>query len=54
LAPFNGRPIGSTVEALLTKFINWRLSVLPIVVFFIATAVSIITPKGTKSIILSA
>ncbi len=24
LVPFSGRPIGSTIEALLTKVINWR------------------------------
>jgi hypothetical protein len=42
LTPFGGRPIGSAVEALLTKVINWQLSVLPIVVFVVAVAVSII------------
>jgi hypothetical protein len=29
LAPFGGRPIGGTVEALLTKVINRQLSVSP-------------------------
>jgi hypothetical protein len=33
LAPFGGRHIGGAVEALLTKVINWQLSVLLIVVF---------------------
>jgi hypothetical protein len=32
-ASFGGRPIGATVEALLTKVVNRQLSVLPIVVF---------------------
>jgi hypothetical protein len=36
LDPFGGRPINGTVEALLTKVINWQSSVLPIVVFFVA------------------
>jgi hypothetical protein len=36
LATFGGRPIGSTIEALSTKVFNWRSSVLPIVVFFVA------------------
>jgi hypothetical protein len=31
--PIGGIPIGGAVEALLTKFVNWRLSVLLIVVF---------------------
>jgi hypothetical protein len=35
-APFGGRPIGGTIEALLTKVFNQRLSVSPIVVFFVA------------------
>jgi hypothetical protein len=43
LAPFGSRPIGSAVEALLTKIVNWQLSVLPIVDFFVAAAVSVIT-----------
>jgi hypothetical protein len=34
LAPFGGRLIGSTVEALLTKVVNQQSSVLLIVVFF--------------------
>jgi hypothetical protein len=33
LAPSGGRPIGGTVEVLLTKGINAQLSVLPVVVF---------------------
>jgi hypothetical protein len=41
-AIFGGRPIGATVEALLTKVVNWQLSVLPNVVFFVAAAFSII------------
>jgi hypothetical protein len=43
LAPFGGRPIGGVVEALLTKVFNLQLSVLLIVVFFVAAAVSAIT-----------
>jgi hypothetical protein len=35
LALFGGRPINGTVEVLLTKVINQRSSVLPIVVFFV-------------------
>jgi hypothetical protein len=35
-APFGGRPIGSAVEVLLTKVINWRSSVSLIVVFTVA------------------
>ncbi len=54
LAPFGGRPIGSTVEALLTKVVNRQSSVSPVVVFFVAAAVSIITrPNGAESIIIS-
>jgi hypothetical protein len=34
-APFGCRPIGGTVEALLTKFVNQQLSVLPIVIFLL-------------------
>jgi hypothetical protein len=40
LAPFGGRPISSTVEALLTKVVNWQYSRLQIVVIYVATAVS--------------
>jgi hypothetical protein len=58
LAPFGGRLIGGAVEALWIKVVNRRLSVLPIVVFFVAprrTAVSVIThPNSAESIILSA
>jgi hypothetical protein len=51
LAPFGGRLIGGAIEALLTKIVNQQLSVLPIVVFFVA-AVSIITqPNDAESII---
>jgi hypothetical protein len=32
------QPIGGTVEALLTKVINWGWSVLLIVAFFVASA----------------
>jgi hypothetical protein len=32
LAPFGGRPIGVAIEALLTMVVNWRLSVLLIIV----------------------
>jgi hypothetical protein len=36
LAPFGGRPIGGVIlEALLTKFVNWQSSVMPIVVFLL-------------------
>jgi hypothetical protein len=54
LAPFGGGPISGAVEALLTKFVNQQLSVLPIVVFFVAAAVNIIIPNGAESSILSA
>ncbi len=54
-APFGSRPIGSAIEALLTKVVNWQSSVLPIVVFFVSATVSVITqPNGTESMILSA
>jgi hypothetical protein len=53
VAPYGSRPIDGTIEALLTKFVNQRSSVLPIVVFFVATAVSIITPNSAESIIFS-
>jgi hypothetical protein len=36
LAIFGGRPISGAVEALLTKDVNWRSLVSPIVVFFVA------------------
>jgi hypothetical protein len=52
-APFGGRPIGGAVEALLTKVVNRRASVMLIVYFFVAAAVSVITrPNGAESIIL--
>jgi hypothetical protein len=35
VAIFGGRPIGGAFEALLTKVVNWQLSVSPIV-FFVA------------------
>jgi hypothetical protein len=38
LAIFGGRLIRGTVEALLTKVVNWRLPVSPIVVVFVAPA----------------
>jgi hypothetical protein len=34
-APFGGRPIGGAVEVLLTKVINWQMSVSSIVVVFL-------------------
>ncbi len=40
LPPFGGRPIGSAVEVLLTKVVNWQYWYSPIVVFFVAAAVS--------------
>jgi hypothetical protein len=43
LAPFGGRPINAAVEALFTKVFNWLLSLLPIVVFFVAAADIVIT-----------
>jgi hypothetical protein len=53
LAPFSGRPIVGAVEALLTKVINRQSSVSPIVVFYVAAAVSVITqPNSAESIIL--
>jgi hypothetical protein len=42
-APFGGRPIGGAVKALLTKVVNWQLSVLLIVAFFVAAADIVIT-----------
>ncbi len=36
LAPSGGRPLGGTNEVLLTKFINRRSSISPIVIFFVA------------------
>jgi hypothetical protein len=58
LAPFGGRPMGSAIEALLIKVINWQSSVLPIVVFFVAprcAAVRVITQSNSaESMILSA
>jgi hypothetical protein len=39
LAPFGGRLIGSADEALLTKVVNWQLSVLLIVVFVAAAVI---------------
>jgi hypothetical protein len=54
LAPFCFRPIGGATEALLTKFVNWQLSVSLIGVFFVAATVSVITqPNRAESIILS-
>jgi hypothetical protein len=41
-APFGGRPNSGAVEALLTKVDNRQSSVLPIVVIFVATAVSML------------
>jgi hypothetical protein len=38
-ANFGGRPIGSAVEALLTKVVKQQSSVSPIVVLFVAAAV---------------
>jgi hypothetical protein len=49
LAPFGGRPIGGTVEALLTKVVNQQSSVSPIVVFFISVAVSYQDQTATLS-----
>jgi hypothetical protein len=37
-AIFGGRPIGSAIEALLTKVVNQRSSVLPIVFFLLPPA----------------
>jgi hypothetical protein len=53
-APFGSRPIGGAIEVMLTKVINQQSSVLPIVVFFVAAAVSLITqPNGTEKVIFS-
>jgi hypothetical protein len=41
LAPFGGRPISSAIEGLLTKILNQQSSALPIVVFYVAAAVSV-------------
>jgi hypothetical protein len=65
LAPFGSRlTIGCAVEVLLTKVVNWRLSVSSIVVFFVAIAVSIkhnqtvlrvlFSAGGAESVMLSA
>ncbi len=53
-APFDGRPISGAVEALLTKVVNQRLSVLPTVVFFVTADILITRPNSIESIILSA
>ncbi len=54
MTPFGSRPIGGAVEELLTKVVDWPWSVLPIVVFFVVIAVSVITqPNSTESFILS-
>jgi hypothetical protein len=45
-ASFSSRPIGSAVEALLTKVVNRQLSVVLIVVFFVAAAVSVSQSNG--------
>jgi hypothetical protein len=52
-ASFGNRPIGGAIEALLTKVVNQQSSVLPIVVVFVAAAVSVSQPNGAESIILS-
>jgi hypothetical protein len=61
VAPFGGRPIGGAVEVLWTKVVHRRLSVLPIVVFFVAPPprrckpFSVMTlSSSAESIILSA
>jgi hypothetical protein len=38
LAIFGGKPIGGAIEALLTKVVNRRLLVSPIVVFLLSPA----------------
>jgi hypothetical protein len=56
LAPFGGRPIGSAVEVLLTKVVNWQSSV-SLILFFVAPAVivsAITQPNSAEGIILSA
>jgi hypothetical protein len=42
LAPFRSRLIGGAVEALLTKVVNWQLSVSPTVVFLLPPAASLL------------
>jgi hypothetical protein len=42
LAPFGGSPLGSAVELLLTKVLNWQPLTLLIVVFYVAAAVSVV------------
>jgi hypothetical protein len=49
LAIFGGRPISAAVEALLPKVVNRRSSLLPIVVFVVAAAVSVITSSEVQS-----
>jgi hypothetical protein len=43
LAPFGSRPISSAVEALLTKVVTGRLSVLLIVIFLLPPAVPLLS-----------
>jgi hypothetical protein len=38
-APIGGRPISGAIELLLTKAVNWQLSVLPIIAFIVVAAV---------------
>jgi hypothetical protein len=45
LATFGSRPIGSAIEVLLTKVVNWQLSVSPIV-FFVAANFGTSRPNG--------
>jgi hypothetical protein len=45
-ASFGRRLVGSAIEALLTKVVHWRSSVLLIVVFLVATAVSVSQPNS--------
>jgi hypothetical protein len=51
LGPFGSRPIGGTIEALLTKVVNQQSSVSPIGVSFVTAADIVITrPNSTLSI----
>jgi hypothetical protein len=52
LTPFGGKLIGGSVEALLAKANNQQVSVLPIVICFVAAAATL--PNSAESIILSA
>jgi hypothetical protein len=51
LAPSSGSLIGGAVEALLTKVVNWQLSVSKIVVLFVAERMILISVPPAESMI---